>query len=287
MPASSDPARLALDLAALGWHILPLSPASKRPLGNCPRLPPRHGTARPPGRRLPLPGRGRLVPRRPRRHHRPRHDHRLVAARAPRGARRRRRALRAGPGRHRRPRRPAPAQPGHRPAARHRPGRRAHPARRVGRPGPVPRRPRQPDPAGPAPRRPPPLAHRPRAPAGHRRHPLRRRAPVVPGTRPRPPPGPRDPHGRYGLAWQIDLKAGWSYGIAPGAATTAGTYQIRGGDPARPGRMPAWLAREVIRATTTAPRQPATPPPPSGPAGRARPPTSPPSSAAAPPSSPP
>ena len=26
-----------------------------------------------------------------------------------------------------------------------------------------------------------------------------------------------DPHGRYGLAWQIDLKAGWSYGIAPGA----------------------------------------------------------------------
>ena len=44
MPASSDPARLALDLAALGWHILPLSPASKRPLGNCPRLP-RPGTA--------------------------------------------------------------------------------------------------------------------------------------------------------------------------------------------------------------------------------------------------
>ena len=72
-----------------------------------------------------------------------------------------------------------------------------------------------------------------------------------------------DPHGRYGLAWQIDLKAGWSYGIAPGATTTAGTYQIRGGDPAHPGHMPAWLAHEVIRATTTAPRQPATPPPPS------------------------
>ena len=61
-----------------------------------------------------------------------------------------------------------------------------------------------------------------------------------------------DPHGRYGLAWQIDLKAGWSYGIAPGAATTAGPYPVRGGDPAQPGRMPAWLAHEVIRATTTA-----------------------------------
>ena len=70
-----------------------------------------------------------------------------------------------------------------------------------------------------------------------------------------------DPHGRYGLAWQIDLKAGWSYGIAPGATTTTGTYQIRGGDPVHPGRMPAWLAHEVIRVTTAAPRQPATPPP--------------------------
>ena len=47
------------------------------------------------------------------------------------------------------------------------------------------------------------------------------------------------------------------------AATIAGTYRIRGGDPAHPGRMPAWLAREVIRATTAAPRQPVSPPPPS------------------------
>ena len=70
-----------------------------------------------------------------------------------------------------------------------------------------------------------------------------------------------DPHGRYGLAWQIDLKAGWSYGIAPGATTTAGTYRLRGGDPAWPGRMPPWLAHEVIRATTTARHQPVTPPP--------------------------
>ncbi len=43
MPTTSDPARLALDLAALGWHILPLSPASKRPLGNCPACRARHG----------------------------------------------------------------------------------------------------------------------------------------------------------------------------------------------------------------------------------------------------
>jgi hypothetical protein len=71
-----------------------------------------------------------------------------------------------------------------------------------------------------------------------------------------------DPHGRYGLAWQVDLKAGWSYGIAPGAVTTVGTYQIRDADPAQPGRMPAWLAREVIRATTTAaPLRPAIRPP--------------------------
>ena len=70
-----------------------------------------------------------------------------------------------------------------------------------------------------------------------------------------------DPHGRYGLAWQVDLKAGWSYGIAPGAGTTSGTYPIRSGDPAYPGHMPTWLTREVIRATTTAPGQPATPPP--------------------------
>ena len=72
-----------------------------------------------------------------------------------------------------------------------------------------------------------------------------------------------DPHGRYGLAWQVDLKAGWSYGIAPGAVITTGTYQLRAGDPARPGRMPRWLAREVIRVTTTAvPRRPIASPPP-------------------------
>ena len=73
------------------------------------------------------------------------------------------------------------------------------------------------------------------------------------GTR-RPPATCRqalsDPHGRYGLAWQIDLKAGWSYGIAPGATTTTGTYQIRGGDLAQSGHMPTWLAREVSQVAS-------------------------------------
>lgn len=37
-----------------------------------------------------------------------------------------------------------------------------------------------------------------------------------------------DPRGRYGLAWQVDIKAGWSYGVAPGAITATGAYQVRG-----------------------------------------------------------
>ena len=70
-----------------------------------------------------------------------------------------------------------------------------------------------------------------------------------------------DPGGRYGLAWQIDIKAGWSYGVAPGAATSTATYQLRDGDPVRLGRMPPWLAREVTRAAIAQPPQPAFPPP--------------------------
>jgi hypothetical protein len=63
-----------------------------------------------------------------------------------------------------------------------------------------------------------------------------------------------DPAGRHGLAWQADIKAGWSYGIAPGATTSKGTYRLRGGDLANPGRMPEWLARETTRAATPRPR---------------------------------
>ncbi|GAA0968869.1 bifunctional DNA primase/polymerase [Actinocorallia libanotica] len=52
------------------------------------------------------------------------------------------------------------------------------------------------------------------------------------------------------LGWQIDIKAGWSYGIAPSALTRRGPYTVLAGDPARPGRMPAWLEHEVRRAAS-------------------------------------
>jgi hypothetical protein len=59
------------------------------------------------------------------------------------------------------------------------------------------------------------------------------------------------------LGWQIDIKAGWSYGIAPGATSARGTYTITAGDPARPGDMPDWLLREVVRtASRKEPRKP-------------------------------
>jgi len=61
------------------------------------------------------------------------------------------------------------------------------------------------------------------------------------------------------LGWQIDIKAGWSYGIAPGAVTSRGTYQLVSGDPSRPRQMPGWLTREVVRVAS---RRPDPPPPP-------------------------
>jgi hypothetical protein len=64
-----------------------------------------------------------------------------------------------------------------------------------------------------------------------------------------------------------DVELRFTAGIAPGAATTVGIYQVRGGDPAQPGRMPGWLAREVIRAASAAPPRPVTPPPLSQPGG--------------------
>jgi hypothetical protein len=51
----------------------------------------------------------------------------------------------------------------------------------------------------------------------------------------------------YGLAWQVDLKAGWSYGIAPGAQTMDRHYRHDGGDLAEPGTLPPWLVREILR----------------------------------------
>jgi hypothetical protein len=72
-----------------------------------------------------------------------------------------------------------------------------------------------------------------------------------------PAPGLRqalaDPQGLHGLAWQVDIKAGWSYGLAPGTTTRVGRYQILTGDPASPGHMPGWLAREVTRVASLQP----------------------------------
>lgn len=65
---------------------------------------------------------------------------------------------------------------------------------------------------------------------------------------------------RNALAWQVDIKAGWSYGIAPGARASAGLYKPLRGDVTRVGAMPAWLATEVIRVATQTP--PARPPAP-------------------------
>ena len=91
---------------------------------------------------------------------------------------------------------------------------------------------------------------------------------------PRPAPGLRqalaDPAGRFGLAWHVDVKAGWSYGVAPGAITRAGPYRLLSGDPARPGHMPGWLAAEVTRACQPPPpaATPATPSPAAAAPGR-------------------
>jgi hypothetical protein len=261
MPVSSDPARLALDLAALGWHILPLSPASKRPLGNCPACRTQHGMPVHLAHACPCLAAGGWC-----------HGARAATTDPERITAWWRRESRAVPGVAAGPSglilididahggqhpprlttgllpgidlatEPIPHDAWEDPA-RFRDGRDSLTllARLRGGPHPWP----------PGPEHQPVTAATPsggvhlwyQAPADQLRQAL------------------SDPQGRYGLAWQIDVKAGWSYGIAPGAITTAGTYQVRGGDPARPGRMPEWLAREVIRVTRAAPPQPATPPP--------------------------
>ena len=62
-----------------------------------------------------------------------------------------------------------------------------------------------------------------------------------------------------GLAWQVDVKAGRSYGLAPETRTAAGAYTHRTGDLANPGHLPAWLAREVTRVCSPRPEPPHTP----------------------------
>jgi Bifunctional DNA primase/polymerase, N-terminal len=261
MPALSDPARLALELAALGWHILPLSATSKRPLGNCPACRAQHGTTGHLAHACSCLADGgwchgvRAATTDPARitawwqrepaavpgvaagpsglvlididAHGGQHPPRLATGLLP-GI-----DLAAEP---------IPTSAWDDPA-RFRDGRDTLILLARLRGGP------RPWPAGPD--------HQPvttatpsggvhlwyKAPANGLRQAL------------------SDPHGRYGLAWQVDIKAGWSYGIAPGASTSKGTYQVRDGDLARPGRMPAWLAREVIRATTAVSPRPVTSPP--------------------------
>ncbi|WP_194894693.1 bifunctional DNA primase/polymerase [Catenulispora pinisilvae] len=65
---------------------------------------------------------------------------------------------------------------------------------------------------------------------------------------------------RRALAWKVDVKAGWSYGIAPGVTTTAGTYAIASGTVAVIGFMPDWLTREVVRVAGPEHRDTTTPP---------------------------
>jgi hypothetical protein len=92
-----------------------------------------------------------------------------------------------------------------------------------------------------------------RASSYHRCDSLRRRASVVPGTCARATPGPQRPPRAVRACLASRHQSRLVLRLAPGAATTAGAYRVRGGDPVRPGRMPTWLARKVMRATTAAP----------------------------------
>jgi hypothetical protein len=256
MPSISDAARLALRLAALGWHILPLLASSKRPLSNCPTCRSELGTAAHPADACPCLAAGEWC-----------HGVRAATTdparitawwqRAPRAVP----GIAAGPsglvlvdidahGDHLPPNLATGLLPGidltaepvpddaWNDTVRIRDGRDTLTllARLRGGPRPWP----------PGPEHQPVAAATPsggthlwyRAPAAGLRQAL------------------SDPAGRYGLAWQVDIKAGWSYGIAPGAVTTAGSYQLRGGDLAAPGQMPAWLAREIIRVTRPQPLEP-------------------------------
>jgi hypothetical protein len=58
------------------------------------------------------------------------------------------------------------------------------------------------------------------------------------------------------LAWQVDIKAGWSYGLAPDTHTRVGQYRHRDGDLAHPGELPGWLEREIRRVAGDQPRAP-------------------------------
>ena len=246
----SDPARLALELAALGWHILPLSAASKRPLGNCPACRTQPGA---PGH-LPdgcpcLAGGGwchgvRAATTDPAR---------ITAwwQREPAAVP----GVAAGPSglvlididNHGGPRRrtwppaccpastwppnPIPGTVWDDPA-RYRDGRDTlHLLARL-RGGP------RPWPPGPG--------HQPvsvTTPSGG----IHLWYPHPPTGSARPSPTPQAATGWPGKSTS---KPAGPTASPPAPSPPQGTYQVRGGDPARPGRMPAWLAAEIHRVTT-------------------------------------
>ena len=287
MPVPGDPARLALELAALGWHMLPLSAASKRPLINCPACRTPRGAPDHLPEACPCLAAGGWC--------HGVHAATTDPARITTWWRREPAAVpgvAAGPSglvlvdidAHRAPlpprlatgllpgidlaAEPIPASRWNDPA-RFRDGRDTLTllARLRGGPRPWP----------PGPEHQPVTVGTPsggvhlwyQAPAGRLRQSL------------------SDPQGRYGLAWQVDLKAGWSYGVAPGAVTPPASTSYAAAIPPAPAACPSgWPARSSAPPPRPRPgprvqrRHPS-------PAGSGRPPTWPPSSAAAPPSSPP
>ena len=288
MPASSDPARLALGLAALGWHILPLSPVSKRPLANCPACRPQHGIPAHLAHACPCLAAGGWC-----------HGVRAATtdpARITTWWQREPRAVpgvAAGPsglvlvdidahGDQLPPRLATGLLPGIDLAAepiprdawddpgRFRDGRDTLTLLARLRGGPRP------------------LAGRPRAPAGHRRHPLRWRAPVVPGPRPQPPPGPRRPPAA-GTGWpgRSTSKPDGPTASPPARPPPPAPTRYAAVTPPGPAGCPPG---SPVRSSAPPPPHHDSPPPRRRyrrPAGPARPPTWPPSSAAAPSSSPP
>jgi hypothetical protein len=263
MPDPCHHARLALELAALGWHILPLAPGSKRPLGNCSRCRPQRGQPTHPASDCPCLAAGRWC-----------HGVRAATTDPARITTWWQHEPRAIPG--------IAAGPSNLVLVDIDAHGSAYPPHLAT--GLLPGIDLAAEPI------PPPLWSNP-AKLRDGRDTLTLLARIRGGPRPWPseaeyqpvtvvtPSGGAhlwyraqvkghrqvlsDPQGRNGLAWQVDIKAGWSYGIAPGSVTARGAYRIRNGDLAQPGRMPDWLAREIARVTAKAsprPDPPAAPP---------------------------
>lgn len=60
------------------------------------------------------------------------------------------------------------------------------------------------------------------------------------------PPGTHWKSNSKALGWQLDVKAGWGYGVAPGSVTAKGVYQAIG-DCRTIADLPLWLAADLKR----------------------------------------